>query len=311
MRHFAQAALCVFVCGVLSTASFGQAVPQLWGVNQPDGVLFSIDAYTTLSGVTVYGELRWDDGGTIRKVGSDIEAFALDTAATAYMALNDSLAGLSAPVLLRYNVLGASMVTPNVVDVVARIGITVDYAGDSITGLSFDPVSGALYGLFNDVAAVETADQLVVVDPATGAVSAVGPMAGLGEVVESGQDLQFDGLGNLYVTDNRDDKLYRVDLTTADIVEVVDNREKDGITSGSISVDALAWDDLNDVMLAADASGQQFFHLTLMNGSNVVIGSLTGEGICEVEGMDFIPEPVALGMLAIGAVALLRRRRRA
>jgi len=38
------------------------AVPMMWGVDEQDGMLFSLDDYTTLTGLIEYGPLKWDDG---------------------------------------------------------------------------------------------------------------------------------------------------------------------------------------------------------------------------------------------------------
>ena len=91
--------LAVGICllgGVLvSSLALAANVPTLWGVDEDDGMLFSIADYETLSGLTEYGTLKFDDSGTLRSIGRHIEAFTLDVDSTAYMAVNHSVGSIS------------------------------------------------------------------------------------------------------------------------------------------------------------------------------------------------------------------------
>ncbi len=143
------------VCAVLMTlfsfaaAPPASATPTLWGVDEDDGELFSIDDYTSLTGFTSYGLLRYDTGAGFADVGRHIEAFALDVGGLAYMAVNDDVGLFDEPVLLSFDVNTASTVSDNVVTQIATLDLTFDADGsDNISGLAFDPVSGDLYGLF-------------------------------------------------------------------------------------------------------------------------------------------------------------------
>ena len=71
-----------------SQAQASSTTPRMWGIDEDDGQLFSFEDYTTLTGFQNYGQLKWDDNGTIRTVGQDIEAMTLDEDGTMYIALD-------------------------------------------------------------------------------------------------------------------------------------------------------------------------------------------------------------------------------
>jgi len=82
---------------LVMTAGAASATPVLWGIDEDDGQLFSIDDYTQITvgevaaGLTSYGHLKWNDNGRIRNIGKDMEAMALDSDGMAYIALDDRL----------------------------------------------------------------------------------------------------------------------------------------------------------------------------------------------------------------------------
>jgi len=324
-KHTHLAVSCLWLIALLVGATTAHAVPMLWGVDEDDGELFSIADYTQIgggpaaAGLTVYGRLRYrEDDGSVSNVGNDIEAFTLDVDGTAYMAINDDmddvdgLGDVDEPVLLRFNINDASTTDDNIVTVIGRINAAGYDAsdGDNISGLSIDPRSGDLYGLFRHDG--DAVDRLLILNKTTaGVVNDIGTMAGLGEEVESGEDIEFDAAGNLYVTDNDDDHLYRVDRLTAAIVTVIDDDE-----GGSVKYEGLGWDFENDRLIGTEDHNELFTHLTLQNDSNIVYGSFAG--LTDVEGIDFvptaeppdgvIPEPSAGAILLLGLLAVRRRR---
>ncbi|MDP6544321.1 MAG: PEP-CTERM sorting domain-containing protein [Phycisphaerae bacterium] len=299
-------ALAVAIPAVTASADM-----RLWGVDENDGELFSLDSYSTLSGFTSYGRLKYLYDGKLRDVGPHIEAVGLDSDGVAYMASNHDLrrTGIDEPVLMKFDTNTASTTGPNVVTVIGQMGVRFDSSSDNITGLSFSPGAGVLYALLRDNHD-STTDRLFTINPNTGVViTDIGTISGLGEEVESGEDMAFDDWGNLYVTDNDDDHLYRVDPATAAILEVVDNN-----MGRSVKFEALAWDHEAGRMVAFNDYNDKFALVTLEDGNNTFLGRISGLG--DVEGMDFVasdvvvPEPTTAVLLAFGAAGVLARRRR-
>jgi len=302
----------MFAFVVLFAARTAVASP-LWGIDEDDGQLFSIDSQTF--SVLDYGLLKYNDGGTLRDVGKNIEAFAIDTGGIAYMAINRGIGGYSEPVLLRLDLTTASTVTPNVVDLVGGInaGFTTDF--DNITGLAFDG-NGALLALWRRKS-IDDADSLLVLDKNNGALlqerGRVENTA-LGYSSTNSEDMAFDRFGNLYVTDNLKDRLYRVDPITAMILELVDANERGGIGPNSLKIEALVFDPATGVLLGADDNGDQLIGISLATGGNVVLADLKALGLTDVEGLAAmpmnIPEPASLVMAMLGLFMIVGRRPR-
>ena len=121
-------------------------------------------------------------------------------------------------------------------------------------------------------------------------------MVGMGNEVRVAEDIAFDDAGNLFVTDDPDDDLYRIDPATGAIVEVLDNNEADGLLVGgqpitSVKVEALGWDPLARKLIAADDIHAIFAELTFGNGNNFAIADLSSldPPLEDVEGIDFVP----------------------
>lgn len=305
--------LSAVAAALTSAVSRAESLPLMWGVDEDDGQLFSIGDYTDpFATFTDFGRLQWDDHGRLRNIGAHIEAFTLDLDGTAYMARNRTFAGVHEPVFMSLNVNDAHTAEsgqPNVVDILGRIDVPFDSGSDNITGLAFHPVTRELYVLFRDDKSRD-ADRLIIIDKSDGSLLLdLGRIEGLGERVGSGEDLAFDAHGNLYVTDNEDDELYQVDPLTAAIIDVIDDDERGGF-GGSVKFEGLAWDFLNDRLIATDDKQELLAHLTLRDGENFGFADTSSLGLTDVEGIAFIPEPVSLSLLALGALALLRRRSR-
>ena len=268
-------ALGILSSALVSLPAAAQNVPTLWGVDEDDGSLFSIDDYTTLSGLTIYGALQ--SGGSA--LGKQIEAFTLDTDGTAYMAINAPLGGTPDPILLSFDIATASEINPNVVTVLGTIDTgTVPYeSGDNISGLSIQPGTGRLYALFKFRSAVPAdTDRLLIIDKSNGALIAdLGEIVGVGERAGSAEDIEFDSAGNLYLTDNEDDHLYQLDPNTGAIIAVSDSDETGGLGAGSLKFEGLGWDPVNERLVASDDIVDLFAELTLENGNNTNFGTLS------------------------------------
>ena len=285
------------------------SMPTLWGVDQADGQLFSIGDYTDAAATfTDFGELKYyDSKGKLKKVGSDIGAFAVDAGGMAYMSMNRTFNGLSGLVLLGFDLNTATTGGDNIVSIIGQVDSTVVPFGDVLTGLSIDPLSGKLYGLLL-TSGPNREDHLVSINPTTAAVlSVTGPIAGLGQKASDSGDMAFDLLGRLYVTDDKDDHLYMVDVTTGAITSVLDSDE-----GGSVVIEALAFDFANDVLLGSETKGGDLLEMSLMDGANPVLADIGSLGIEDVEGMGFqqnIPEPAVAVLLGLGVWGLFIRRR--
>jgi len=287
----------------------------LWGVDEDDGQLFSLNLDTFA--MTDYGNLLFNDGGSLREIGEHIEAFAIDiTADTAYFAVNNDVGGIGEPVLMSLDLNAISMTSPNVANIVGAIDIGFDNSEDNITGLSFDS-SGLLYALFRDDSEDDT-DSLLVIDQNTGNV-----LENRGEIISqtlnvaatSAEDMVFGAGGNLYVTDDRDEHLYQIDPLTGAILSIVDAAEEVGV-GDPIRIEALAFDPLNSFLLAADDEQDRLIMISLADGGNTLLTDLGALGLTDVEGFAWnpagVPEPapLAIALLGLAIIAARRPRRR-
>jgi hypothetical protein len=282
-------------------------VPTLWGVDEQQNAIFSVDDYNKIgsgaaaAGLTIYGPLRYTNlDGVTQDVGKHIGSFSIDNDNVAYMAYNKNLDPggglplLKAPVLMKFDLDNVQPVGDNTVQVIGSIPIpgfditaSVD---DNISGMSFDPTTGKLYALYR-VTDGPAPDKLLLVSKVDASLIAdLGEMRNdtLGVITEDGEALEFDRNGNLYVSDNWTDRLYLVDQQTAQVISVVDNNQLGGLTGIGLSLktEGLAWDPLSDTMAATDDTNDLFYIQTLENGNNVSLGSLPG--LLDVEAIDFL-----------------------
>ena len=253
----------------------------LWGVNEDDGMLFSIADYTQSSmDVTKYGLLYWNDGGTHERIRDNVEGFTIDADGVAYMVSGRNIGSYSDPVLMRFSVNTASTTADNVVEIIGSI----NWSDGDICGLALDPTDGRLYAL-GQKGGSGTADRLLLINKLTAQVTSdVGAMEGLGEQVGQGEGMTFDGSGVLYVTDESEDYILKIDKTTGAITQIVDN---DAVNSSKFQ--ALAWDAVNNRLIAAHENTKKLYHVTLQNGNNSAYGSLAPYGLNDVEAMGFVP----------------------
>jgi len=269
----------------LSTPGQSQGVAGvntvLWGVNEDDGMLFSIADYTQSSmDVTKYGLLYWNDDGEHERTRGDIEGFTIGADGVAYMVTGRNIGSYSNPVLMRFSVSTASTTQHNVVEVIGSI----NWSHGDICGLALDSTDGKLYAL-GQKGGSGTADHLLLINKLTAQVTDdVGAMQGLGEKVGQGEGMTFDGNGVLYVTDESEDYILKIDKTTGAITQIVDN---DAVPNSKFQ--ALAWDAVNNRLIAAHENTKKLYHVTLQNGNNSAYGSLAPFGLNDVEAMGFIP----------------------
>ena len=276
-------------------------------MDEQQNALFTVDDYTKIAGgagtagLTIYGPLRYTNlDGVTHDIGKDIGSFTIDTDNVSYMAYNRNLdpggglPPLKAPVLMRFALENASTTGNNIVEVIGSIPIpgfdispNVD---DNISGMSFDPSTGKLYALYR-VTDGPAPDKLLLVSKEDASlITDLGEMrnTALGAVVEDGEAIEFDESGNLYISDNWDDQLVQVDPQTAQIMSIIDDDERGGLTDigSQLKTEGLAWDPLADTMVATDDREDIFYIQTLENGNNVTLGPL--EGLLDVEAIDFL-----------------------
>ena len=249
-------------------------IPTIWGVDSDDVDLFTIDDYTDpASGTTTFGPLKWNDGGTPTELTGKVQAMAIDKSARMYLVSDTALGTVSAPVLLRMNLENATQSGDNMVTVIGEMG-----TGTIVRGLAIDPLNDDLY-------AIRSNGRLYIIDKKDGSVlSDLGIVAGQGETIGAAQDLTFDEMGNLYVIDNTDDEIYRVDKTTAEILEVY----ADG-NSGIGTMQGLAWDHLNQRILATDTAGDDLHYSSLSGYGAASTVSLSAQALTDVEAISFMP----------------------
>ena len=277
------------------SSSSTSIIPKLWGIDEDDGQLLVIRDYTDSTTMIDYGLLKWDDGGTIRTIGQDMEAMTLDEDGTMYIALDsrrltDNSNGAT---LLKFNIQNATTTGDNVVEIVGNIGISFDSSSDNVSGLSIDPLTGELVAVLKNYTSGGSSsapDKLYVISKTDGSlVRTIGSIEGLGEQSSKAEDIEHAPDGSLYVTDNDDDHTYKVDTNTGAIIAVTDNNQKDGLDSSSVKFEALGWDFANNSLIGFDDNDEALAKLTLQNGNNYEYYDTTSMGLTDVEGVDFVP----------------------
>lgn len=275
----------------------GLLVPKLWGVDEDDGQLFSFEDYTVLGGFQDYGNLKWNHNGSISEIGEDIEAMTLDEDGTMYMALDrilpgvDSNGGKYCSTLLSFNILDAKLKGEgdNIVDVLGAIGIHCNQNGDNISGLSINPTNGDLVALMKKKGGSHK-DRLYLINKADGEeIGYIGEIEGLSQHSKRAEDIEHSPSGSLYVTDDEDDHLYKIDSSTGEIIDAIDTNQKDGLDTNEVKFEALGWDFVNNRLIGNDDNNEIIAKLTLEEGNNYSYGDTSELGLTDVEGIDFVP----------------------
>ena len=285
-----------------SQAQASSTTPRMWGIDEDDGQLFSFEDYTTLTGFNNYGQLKWDDNGTIRTIGEDIEAMTLDVDGTMYIALDrilgvDDNNGTYCATLMSFNIQDALLegTGDNLVDILGAIQIPCDSGDDNVSGLSIDPLTGDLVALLKDYNNGDNPvhDKLYKISKSDGSlVQLIGAITGLSEHSLDAEDIEHAPDGTLYVTDNDDDETYKVDSSTGAIIEVIDQSQDNGLGSvSSVKFEALGWDFGNNRLVGNDDDNEVIAQLTLQEGNNLSYGDTNSLSLTDVEGIDFVPTP--------------------
>ena len=267
-------------------------IPTLWGIDRDDADLFAIDDYRDPgAGTTTYGPLKWNDGGTLTPLTGLVRAMAIDNSARMYLVSSSALGSVSGPVLLRMNLEDVTQSGDNVVTVIGQMG-----TGSDIRGLTIDPLNDDLYAIRAD-------GRLYLVDKKNGSVlTDIGQVAGQGESITTAEDVTFDVMGNMLVIDNGDDEIYRVDKTTAEILEVYANGN-----SGIGTMQGLAWDHLNQRILATDTGGDDLHYSYLSGYGAASTVSLSAQALTDVEAICFMPSEGRKGQRPGGSHIALGR----
>ena len=286
----------------VTLAQASSNTPRMWGIDEDDGQLFSFEDYSTLSGFKNYSQLKWNDNGTLRNIGSDIEAMTLDEDGTMYMALDrilgvDDHGGAYCTTLMSFNIQDALLegTGDNVVEILGAIQIPCDSVHDNVSGLSIDPLTGDLVALLKDFDSSNSSvnDKLYKISKTDGnVVQLIGSISGLSENSSSAEDIEHSPDGTVYVTDNADDETYKIDSSTGEIIEVIDRSQASGLGSvSSVKFEALGWDFGNNRLVGNDDDNEIIAQLTLGEGNNNSYGDTNGLDLTDVEGIDFVPTP--------------------
>lgn len=289
----------------------GLMPPTLWGIDEDGGELFRIDDYRNAPATfESFGRIRYRRGSSTPVIGHEIEALTVDSGGAAYFSVNRTVHGVRGPLLMKLDLLGVTPGSPPIADLVGQIGLPAGFKGRDVTGLAIHPTNGQLYALARD-RSWHRPDRLLILDKNTGGLLRdLGPIAGLSEQVDRGEDLEFDDLGRLFVSDDFDDRIYRVDPATARILSIANPDVGAGVR-GSVKYEALAWDPVHRRMLGFDDHHNRLADVNLSGPSANAVADLRPLGVTDAEGLAFIPEPISLLLLGSGMVVLALERKRA
>lgn len=157
--------------------------------------------------------------------------------------------------------------------------------------IDFDPTTGTLYG-------VGFSTGLVTIDPSTGDATTVGGLQGVGDA----SAMAFNAAGSLYVLDTGNDGLLEVDKSDGSILAGVTLSTPLGSAAG------MDFDPETGLLYVADGetdSTDTLYTLGISTGTLTPIGTTLTGGMA---GLEFIPEPTTVSLLAIGGLGLMRRR---
>ena len=173
-------------------------------------------------------------------------------------------------------------------------GLSSIFEGD----LDFDPQSGILYA----IQSVPTGPQrdLFTINTETGAATTVGSISDSGDL----SAMAFSDSGTLYVLDTATELLLTVDPSTASLLTSVPLSLSLGPTAG------MDFDPDTGELYVADGSTDgtnSLYTLDITTGELTLIGST---GLTSgLSGLEFVPEPSALGLAAFALIGFLLTNR--
>jgi hypothetical protein len=274
----------IYAAGLKGSITSG-VTPKLWGVDEDDSNLFSFSNYNSPAAtLTTYGRLKWNNSGTLTDFGDsfNISSIAINRYGRAYLTCDSNFGSYTAPILMYFDLAGASTTQPNVVSVVGQIPTSIE-----IRGLAIDPTTEELYALRSD-------GWLFVLNPTTAAITrTVGQVTGLGDVCTTGEDLAFDGYGNLWVMDDADDEFYLVNKANAAILQSVP-----GGTIGTIQ--GMTWDVPNSRVLVSETGSQFILNAASNMSSSTYLTGMATIGLTDIECFGFVPTEGRTGIYPTG-----------
>ncbi|MFN0080419.1 MAG: SdrD B-like domain-containing protein, partial [Prosthecobacter sp.] len=254
--------------------------------------LWSFDNYTNPAATSHdYGRLKYrrPSDPTVRDIedAGDIESMAVNRfTGEAYILSTERFSGAPANTqsLWIYNLNDAAANAGNII--LTLLGhIQQPTSGGAIECLAYDPGTKRFYTADprdNNQNNSTTTDRLYYLDirnlnanpMLASTLTLVGDIAGQSQVDRYTDGLEMTADGRLYAVDGTDDHVYEISPTTGAILAVSDNNIVGGVSGGSVDVETLAWDDVNNRMIAVDNSGLRFIEVTLgSNGSNVFLAN--------------------------------------
>jgi DNA-binding beta-propeller fold protein YncE len=327
--------------------AFLKNASEIYSVDRTTGVC-TLSATLSPPG-TLHNVLTFDESGvaySAERIGAGSRIYTADLTSGAVTLIGENdIAKLAAlafrpqPLPALYATDGAGSNPSTLYRLDPRDGSVLQTIGpigfDHVTGISFDPITGVLYGTQSagDDGAPASPGQLLRVDLETGAGTAVGGAHG-----ERTPDLAFAPWGILYTWAESGDDLATLDLTTglttivgdcgvstfrtglaADLLgnlvvkagtEVFGVDPGTGLCTPLVSLTAPGR--LHNVLemsprgtlFSAEriASGTDFYTVDLQTGDTVAMGS---NGISDLSAVAYLPEPSSTLGIVSGAIALL------
>ena len=175
------------------------------------------------------------------------------------------------------------------IDVVGKTATAVgSYGGIAIKELAYNELSGILYG-------TDYVD-LYQIDISSGTPTSIGLLNGPSALWAMDYDSAIDELVGVNQSDN---SMYYIDMTTGSAT-LVGPTSQDRITD-------VWYDPISGGMFGVGNGPERLFSLNSSTAAATVLGPINENLL----GMGRpVPEPVTLGLLALGAVATIGRRRR-
>jgi len=184
--------------------------------------------------------------------------------------------------------------------VIGSLGLSTFSEGD----LDFNPVTGELFGVVSSAGS----SALITINPATGAATQVGAMP-----ADDASAMAFTDDGRLFVLDTSfsfptiEATLYEIDPATGAEIAAFDT----GVALGNVA--GMDFDPITGQLFMADGDNDGtdlLYTIDITNGALTPIGDTMAPGFFGgLAGLEFIPAPGSLGVLAMGGVLASRRRR--